>query len=62
MSYADDFEDIGGYYAEQDSYAEDCEEYEGECKKCPNKWNCDGSYYKQRMIENWGRKNGKRWR
>ena len=45
MSYADDFEDVGGYLAEQDSFIEDCEEYEGNCKACPNQYQCDASDY-----------------
>lgn len=40
MSYAEDFEDIGGILAEEDSYIEDCEDYDENCKKCPHKNHC----------------------
>ena len=32
MSYAEDFEDDGAIQAEQDSFIEDCEELDGNCK------------------------------
>ena len=48
MSYAEDFEDIGGIMAEQDSYAEDCDDYEGDCKRCPNQYSCWNSDYVKR--------------
>ena len=53
MSYADDFEDVGGILAEQDSYIEDCEEYEGNCRRCPNKYNCWSSTYRNRGKGKW---------
>lgn len=53
MSYADDFEDIGGILSEQDSYIEDCEEYEGNCRRCPNKYNCWSSTYRNRGKGRW---------
>lgn len=45
MSYAEDFEDDGAIQAEQDSFIEDCEELDGNCKKCPNKYICWSSDY-----------------
>ncbi len=45
MSYADDFEDIGGYFADQDFFAEECEDYDGNCRKCPYKYECESSDY-----------------
>lgn len=53
MSYADDFEDVGGILAEQDSYIDDCEEYEGNCKRCPNKYSCWSSDYSRNRINKW---------
>ena len=55
MSYADDFEDVGGILAEQDSYIDDCEEYEGNCKRCPNKYSCWSSDYSRNRINRWRR-------
>ena len=45
MSWAEDFEDTGGILAEQDSFIEDCEDYEGECSECPHKYRCWSSSY-----------------
>ena len=45
MSYAEDFEDDGAILAEQDSFIDDCEELDGNCKKCPNKYICWSSDY-----------------
>ena len=49
MSYAEDFEDIGGWYANQDYYAEACEEYDGNCRKCDCKYECDKSQYRGKI-------------
>ena len=54
MSYAEDFEDVGGYFAEQDYYAEECDEYEGECKRCPHKKRCQSSDYNKRRLRQYG--------
>lgn len=43
----------GGYYANQDFYAEECAEYKGNCKKCPYEHNCDSSEYNRNKIEMW---------
>ena len=47
MSYAEDFEDTGGILAEQDYFAEDCENYDGECSECPHKYQCWSSTYNE---------------
>ena len=47
MSEAEYMDDEGGLLAEQDSYVEDCEDYDGNCRKCPNKYNCWSSDYRQ---------------
>lgn len=54
MSEADYLSD-GGYYANQDFYAEECSEYDGNCKKCPYEYNCDSSEYNRNRIEMWKR-------
>ena len=51
MSWAEDFEDIGGFMAEQDSMAEACEEYENDCSECPYKHKCEYSDYRQEVDE-----------
>ena len=53
MSYADDCEDIGGWYAEQDFYAEECADNDGECSKCPHRRRCSSSDYNQARRERW---------
>ena len=53
MSYADDFEDVGGYLADQDFYAEECENYDGNCKKCPYEHHCQSSDYNKAKLERW---------
>lgn len=53
MGYGWDEEDIGGYLADQDSYVDDCEEYEGNCKKCPHRYNCQSSDYNKRRLGKW---------
>ena len=45
MSYADDFEDSGGLLAEQDSFVEDCEDVDGDCRRCSHKYTCWSSDY-----------------
>lgn len=40
MSYAEDFEDVGGYYAEMDFYAEECED---NCIICEYQYECPNS-------------------
>lgn len=50
MGYGWDEEDVGGYFAEQDSYIEDCEFYDGKCGKCPHKYSCQSSDYNQRRL------------
>lgn len=50
MSEAEFCADEGGYLAEQDFYAEECENYEGECHKCPYKYRCQSSDYNQRRL------------
>lgn len=47
MSEAEYMDDDGGLLAEQDSYGEDCEEYDGECRRCPHKYHCWSSDYRQ---------------
>ena len=46
MGYGWDEEDVGGILAEQDSYEEECEELDGECRYCPHKYTCWSSYYR----------------
>ena len=50
MSEAEFCADEGGYLAEQDFYAEECENYEGECHRCPYKYRCQSSDYNQKTI------------
>jgi hypothetical protein len=50
MGYGMDEEDIGGYLADQDFYAEECE---GNCKKCPYKYGCQSSDYNRRRLGRW---------
>lgn len=47
-----DYED-GGYYADQDFFAEECGKYDGNCNKCPHKYECDSSDIKKYIRENW---------
>lgn len=47
MSYASDCEDDGAILAEQESFIEDCEELDGDCKECSHKYICWSSDYKQ---------------
>ena len=44
MSYADDFEDIGGYLADMDYRAEVCDEHDGDCNHCPLRRDCPDVY------------------
>ena len=53
MGYGWDEEDVGGYLAEQDSYIEDCEFYDGDCSKCPFICSCRGSDYNRRRLGRW---------
>lgn len=53
MGYGMDEEDVGGFLAEQDSFTEDCEKYEGNCRWCPNEYTCQSSDYNRRRIERW---------
>ena len=50
MSEAEFCSDDGGYLAEQDFYAEECEYYKGECNICPHKYRCESSDYNQRRL------------
>lgn len=45
MVYGFDEEDYGGDLANMNFEADMCEEYEGECKKCPCRHNCEYSEY-----------------
>ncbi len=47
MSEAEYMYDDGGLLAEQDFYAEDCEEYDGNCRRCPHKYHCWSSEYRR---------------
>ena len=42
MSYAEDCEDIGGYHADLDFYAEECMD---DCDHCDWKYECPNSDY-----------------
>lgn len=50
MGYGMDEEDVGGYLAEQDFYAEECD---GECRECEYKYQCDSSDYNRRRRGKW---------
>lgn len=53
MSEAEYIDDIGGYYADQDFYAEECGEYDGNCLICPYRYECDCSDLKKRTRKDW---------
>ena len=47
MSETECMDDDGGLLAEQDFYAEDCEDYDGDCHRCTHKYNCWSSDYRR---------------
>lgn len=50
MSEAEYMDDDGGLLAEQDSYIEECEEVDGDCKKCRHKYLCWSSDYRKKDV------------